>query len=302
MELDETIFDRIHRYLAGRMDEPERQQFVKQMELDEDLRTEVEIQRQIKAAYQISRNKTLLDEIHKELQHQGHLWQPPKLEPANNQGEIAVEPVVRKINWGYIATAACVVLALGFGWYFYLQNDNSPTNEVTKQEPEPNLPDTDAVISPGLSSPEPIQPPAQTLPSSQPRRKNQADTRYAQLFKENFKPTVRHNPEEPADKPRFAAPRSVMEARLRIPEDTAAILAGIQLLRQGKIRQAITRLQPATDCALPDWQANAQWFLALAYLRNNQPAKARPLLQRLTAEPTELYQSQAQRLLTNLDQ
>ena len=86
----------------------------------------------------------------------------------------------------------------------------------------------------------------------------------------------------------------------KIAQDTTDILSGIRLLRRGNARQAISTLEPTTSCVLPEWQANARWFLALAYLKNNQKDKAREQLQALLNGQSDLYQQEAQALTNAL--
>ncbi|GAA4450184.1 hypothetical protein GCM10023189_10510 [Nibrella saemangeumensis] len=297
MNLDETLLEQIHRYLSGQMDEVERQQFARQMSTDNELATEVELQRQIKAAYKIRNNKTLLTGIHEELMAQGQLWQPNP--PQQTQAADETNPLphtqsVRRLNWGYYAAAACVLLAVAFGWFALRQQPATQSpDQIAKQEP----------VTPVPSSENPIEIPAPAtnpVPAPAPKAEERVVGRFEKLFRDNFRPTVRRTPPDPALENRLGVPLSNRESMLRLPQDTTNILTGIQLLRRGKVRQAITLLAPATQAALPDWQANARWFLALAYLKSNQTDKARQELQALLTGKTDLYKQDAQAVLDQL--
>lgn len=86
--------------------------------------------------------------------------------------------------------------------------------------------------------------------------------------------------------------------RQAITRDTVAIRSGLTLLQQGKPADAIVRLQPARNCLLLDWQANARYLLALAYLQTNQVAQAKTELVPLRQTP--YFSREADRLLHEL--
>lgn len=86
--------------------------------------------------------------------------------------------------------------------------------------------------------------------------------------------------------------------REAIARDTTAIRAGLALLQQNKPAEAIARLQPARNCSLPDWQANARYLLALSYLKTGQTAPAKAELTAL--RQTTYFGQEAGQLLNEL--
>ncbi len=305
--MDNQLFERIHRYLSGQMPDAEAQVFADQIAADADLQAEVETQRQIKTAYQINKYKIMLAGLQTDLQASGQLWQPGQpvsVEPTEQivvpelQRESVPTPRPNPVP-ARIAMAATVLLALGLGFYVWQNQTADKTSGGIARQDDKQAPPIDTIQQPNHS-------PASPAPTSGSRpelvppvgQQPQLASRSEKLFDTHFDPILRRTP--PDDNPLLTGPRPSLEALDQIPQDTLAVLRGIKLLKQGKAKAAISQLVIATDCALPDWQANARWFLALAYLRDNQPDKASPLLRVLANGKSPLYQADAQTLLTAL--
>lgn len=112
-------------------------------------------------------------------------------------------------------------------------------------------------------------------------------------------PTLRLDPTTRNGEPLLTGPGPDQLARRQgIARDTAAIRAGLTLLQNNKPAEAITRLQSARNCPLPDWQANARWLLALAYLQTDQVTKARNEL--TSVQKTTYFGQEAGQLLREL--
>lgn len=78
--------------------------------------------------------------------------------------------------------------------------------------------------------------------------------------------------------------------------DTLRFFFGASYLAENQTTAAIDYLEPLIGKSGSAWQASAQWYTALAHLRNGEKAKARPLLESLSAVPGD-YQERASRLL-----
>lgn len=296
MELDDVLFDRIHRYLAGQMTEAERQVFEDNLQIDSSLRQELELQRQIKAGFQVLGYRQTLNTIQNELNQAGLLWQPaesqlappPQVQVPTRQKET----VLRQMNWIPYAVAASVLLVAI--WLFYPQPDPAENPLANKE----NHPHTTVPSSATLQTP----PSASALPpplASLPKEKQLLASHFDKLVAHYFNPTLRLTPPKPVDDDRLGAGRPQEEAT-GLDRDTNAIRTGVRLLEKDKIRAAIATLKPATTIDLTDWQANARWFLALAYLKAYQPSLARQQLQILIGDHTNLYTNDAQQLLQRL--
>lgn len=82
-----------------------------------------------------------------------------------------------------------------------------------------------------------------------------------------------------------------------------ALYLGVCRLSLGQTDAAIDDLQlsaQSTDDNLADSRAEAQWTLALAYLRKKDLAQCKTLLQQIVNQPNHNYQSQAAQLLNEL--
>ncbi len=315
MELNEILFEQIHRYLSGQMAETERVPFQAQLDTNAELQAEVEIQRQIKTAYQINATsqikqyKNQLSQIHAELLAQGQLWQPTPEKVSTATGVDLGKTVVstpeperrsRRIGLAYYAMAASVIALIGLGWYFVGRpKADGPTVARRNTDPKPPETTTDTAQKPlptTPKSPEPIAPTTTPAPAPEPQLANRFDS----LFEQYFDPTLRRTTVDPNDPPRFAGPRPSPTAIDRIGADTTSVKQGILLLKKGKTKQAIATLEPALSCAIPDWQANARWFLALAYIKQQMPDQARPLLETLINGRQNPYQADARTMLDQL--
>jgi hypothetical protein len=309
MELTPDLLDLIHRHLTHQLPPDEELAFRVRLSVDADLRAEVDTQRQIRAAYQTLRHKHLLASIQTELQATGQLWQPGNVPPPPPIQPPAAPPLQRTRRWyvpASFALAASLLLVMGVVWYYRPGTPSGPVGNVpdgpaVAQQPAPHVPARPSATS---------QPPAK--PVTAPPVHLQQAPRYATLYRQYFKPTLRLDPVVIRDRfgasnvPGVDAPGVDAPAPANtLRTDTVAIRAAIRLLEQGQPRQAIRQLRPTLGCLLPDWQANARWFLALAYLRAEQPAEARPLLAQLarrssgTRQP--LYQTEAMSLLKALE-
>ena len=304
MELDAIRLDQLNRYLTGRLTESEKAAFDRDLATNEALRVELEVQRQIRTAYQISHQKALVHAAQASLNAGGQLWKPAPAQPRqsmpqheiSDQGRsIPFQPSrKRHIGWPQYAMAASVVLALGIGW-FALRPEPPKRNAPLARKVTPStLPTTPS---------EPTTPvAAQTTAIASATRKKTMPAKATDgevLFATYFTPVLRKRAVAP-DPTRLTA-RPDLPPPERIAADTVAIKLGIALLKRGKTRAAIRELEPTTRCVLPDWQANARWFLALAYLRNNQPRQARVQLQLLTTDSTRLYKAEAGQLLNKMN-
>lgn len=89
-----------------------------------------------------------------------------------------------------------------------------------------------------------------------------------------------------------------LEKQQAISRDTSAIRLGLRLLQSREPAKAITVLEPARNCPLPDWQANARYLLALGYLQTEQLDRAKAEL--TTLQTTPYFGKQASQLLAEL--
>ncbi len=300
MEPDDVLFDRIHRYLGRQMTEAEQQAFEASLLTNDLLSQELALQRQIKAGFQVLGYRQTLDTIRAELSQAGLLWQPTSTQqppqPVSESLVSGADVADRRIGWVPYTVAASVLLALGISWFLYTSDQGLPS---IAQKPAPPINKPPAVnTSPPPVNPQPTESPPrpQSIPAPVPGAERVATSRYDKLVDRYFNPTIRLSSPPPIDDERLGTTRTDDAKALQLAHDTIAIRTGMQLLRKGNAQAAIAMLTPTTRVTLPDWQANARWFLALAYLRNHQPELAHRELQLLTGDKPNLYTSNARHL------
>ncbi len=70
-----------------------------------------------------------------------------------------------------------------------------------------------------------------------------------------------------------------------------SLLIGLSYLQMGRIAQAIGFFQPLAFTA-NDYQQDAEFYLALSYLKNRSYNKALPLMEKIKNDPAHLYHNQ----------
>jgi tetratricopeptide (TPR) repeat protein len=95
---------------------------------------------------------------------------------------------------------------------------------------------------------------------------------------------------------------AALEARLgREPNDPVArFYAGVCRLALGQAREATLDLEQVLRLGEKEIHTPAEWYLALIHLRGEDPAEARPHLERI-AGAGGFYQDKARGLLSELD-
>lgn len=110
-----------------------------------------------------------------------------------------------------------------------------------------------------------------------------------------FAPTLKSQPVQPADPDRVAAPLPKPASA-----DSARLATAVVTLQRNELQAAITQLKPLADGPPGHWSASAQWYLALAYLRNDDRDQAQALLNQVAALNGHPYQREAQALRQQL--
>mgnify|MGYP002777926316 CR=1 FL=1 len=114
---------------------------------------------------------------------------------------------------------------------------------------------------------------------------------FARFFAPNLKPQSAPT----IDPDRLGAPLSPPASA-----DSARLAAAVALLQRRETATAISELKPVADGSPGHWSASAQWFLALAFLKNDEREPAEALLARIAGLNGHPYQAEAQRLRQRL--
>jgi len=245
-----------------------------------ELAQEVAAQRRIRAGLKANRYREQFRAIHEQLKAEGTL---PELQPVVAAAATPVAPI--RSLWRYAAVAAGIVLAVGAGWYIY--DDTRPDSSSMAQTQTPERPATERPGSPGeipsVEIPEPGKPTAPPAPD--------VNALFAEAISTN--PTI---------KSPFATERlGVSPRQLRRWEaDSTTLFQGIQSLRAGRPAAALVQLDSLANSPTPEFAQYAQWYQALAFLKQNKLSQARRMLNRIAADNTHMYQAQARQLLSEL--
>lgn len=261
MALSEELLEQIGSYLSGRMAADEKEQFDARLRQDADLRQEVALQQELKQGLSFLAQKDRFRQLHADLNTRGLL---PNVGPQRSQPTLTPAPVAEPD-----ARRVPVKRLWGYG----LANWAMAASVVL-------------LLGIGWV----------VYQSQTEKRQNMAQNE--RLFTESFSATLRPLPVVPADPDRLAAsPDNIPSVTGR---DSVQLRGAVAALQRADVSSAIRQLRALATGEPGHWRASAQWYLALAYLRNNQRADARPLLRTMARLNGHPYQADAQQLLNRL--
>ncbi|MBC8156261.1 MAG: hypothetical protein H7Z72_25525 [Bacteroidetes bacterium] len=111
-----------------------------------------------------------------------------------------------------------------------------------------------------------------------------------------FTPDLKSAPVPPTDPDRLGA----ASPNQSDSQDSLQLQQGVILLQRQQVQPAITQLQPIAEGLPGHWRATAQWYLALAYLKNGQPSQTDSLLAIIVVSNGHPYQLEARQLADQL--
>lgn len=82
----------------------------------------------------------------------------------------------------------------------------------------------------------------------------------------------------------------------QLQQDSLQLQQAVALLQSGQVETALSQLKPLTQHITNHWNASAQWYLALAYLKNQQSQQARILIDSIAETTGHPYQREAHQL------
>jgi hypothetical protein len=293
MELSEEAFHEIHQYLSGEGTPEDRADFEARMQADEALALEVATQRRIRNGLKANEHKNLFRDIHAQLQSEGMLngdsgndeQKEEKIVPLALAGRFAV-------RWPYAAAAASILLAVGLIWYFNSQPESTPIASETPAVEKPSAPDTAQAIQPTAKpdSAEAVPPAQKKQPQASP-----ANTPEKDLFAEYFdeKPVF----ESPFSKEKLGMSPSAFR---QWQSDTAHVQQGIRYLSAHDAQLALQELKQVETSRFPQVKGLSEWYIALAYLQQNDLKNCVEQLKKIAANPDHANGKQATELLTKI--
>jgi hypothetical protein len=292
MELPEETFDDIHQYLSGGGTPEARTDFEKRMRADDALAREVAAQRRIRNGLKANEYKSLFKDIHAQLQNDGML-------PAGDTPEQGrTIPLNREdrpaVRWPYIAAAASVLVAIGLVWYFNSQRQgipvasDIPTAEKPAETDTINVKQTSPAAKPDTVKAPP--PEEQKKPQTPPANVDRTDF-FAGYFNENVEL------DSPFSKEKLGLSPSAFK---QWQSDTAHVRQGVRSLAARASETALQELKQVETSRFPQVKNAARWYIALAYLQQNDLQNCVEQLKKVAADPENQNNKMAAELLAKI--
>ncbi|RRB04424.1 hypothetical protein [Larkinella rosea] len=260
MKLTEDQYELIEAYLKNELSAPDRASFETDIQSDAALLAEVGRQRDLRLGLRALGIQHVLEQA-----RTNYKTALPAAEPAPKR--LAVFRTFAA--WPSWVAAASVVVVLGVGYYAYQQTAGRQTDLAYNEAFR-----SDSDLMKGF--------PAETVP---------AETRitFLDAFK-NYKAGKYDR---------------VIEQLKTLPTDKQTIhyknyLLGLSYLANHQPTESIPLLTKAQETPSPELHRKAEWFLALAYVKTNQKEQAVPILNRISTNKANPFQSLAQRVLQKI--
>lgn len=289
MELSEEAFHEIHQYLIGEGAPEARADFEKRMQADEALAHEVATQRRIRNGLKANEYKNLFRDIHAELQREG------ALAGNDDQEGSKVIPLIPEsrfaMRWPYVAATASILVAAGLLWYFNSQPESTPIASDTPVAEKPATPDTLRQIPP------PAEPDSLKTTTPKPKKPQPAPAHTAKpdFFAEYFNEKL--TLESPFSKEKLGlSPSAFRQWR----SDTAHVHQGLRHLSEHDAALALQELKQVETSRFPQVKGTAEWYIALAYLQQNDLKNCVEQLKKVAADAENPNSEQAAELLTKI--
>ncbi len=261
MELSDELLEQIGAYLSGQLSVAEKDQFETRLQQDPILQQEVALQRELKVGLSFLSQKERFRQLHTDLSKRGLLTD------IDRQTEL---------------------------------QSTRPELPITAPKTVP-LPSSRPIFRYGLASWAMAASLVLLLGIGWVLYRNQTEKRqtlaqnerhFNDFFSTNLKPT----PGIATDPDRLAASPDNNTS----VQDSVRLRSAVDGMKGEGLQPVINELTILSTGRPGHWTASAQWYLALALLKNNQPTEARSRLQIIAQLNGHPYQQEAQRLLNQL--
>ncbi|MGG7665773.1 hypothetical protein [Dyadobacter sp. BHUBP1] len=292
MELSEEAFHEIHQYLNGEGTPEARADFEKRMQADGALAHEVAMQRRIRNGLKANEYRNLFRDIHAELQREGMLANQAEQDDQKKGKIVPLLPESRFARrWPYVAAVASIFVVAGLLWYFNSQPESTPIASDTPVAEKPAAPDT-LRPAPPAAKPESVK---TTTPKSKKPQPTPANTAKRDFFAEYFneKPTL----ESPFSKEKLGLSPSAFR---QWQSDTAHVHQGVRFLGANNAALALQELELLETSRFPQVKGTAEWYIALAYLQQNDLKNCVEQLKKVAADAENPNNKQAAELLAKM--
>jgi hypothetical protein len=293
MALSEETFHEIHQYLSRRGTPEEHADFEKRMRADQALAGEVAAQRRILNGLKANEYKNLFKDIHAQLENDGALPTSAGEDDPEQGKIIPLNPESRTSGrWRYVAAAASILLAISLIWYFNSLPQGTPVASDVPAAEKPTETDTVTIMQP-TAKPDTVKtipPKAQKKPQTTPANVDRPDF-FADYFNEKIEL------ESPFPKEKLGlSPAAFKQWR----SDTAHVQQGVRLLAAQDSETALQELKQVETSRFPQVRSAAGWYIALAYLQQNDLKNCVEQLKKVAADPENQNSKQAAELLAKI--
>ncbi len=262
MDLSDELLEQIGHYLAGQLPDREKEQFDARLQQDPDLRQEVAIQYELKQGLTFLAQKDRFKQLHANLARRGLL---PEVGQPVAQSEPTrphqAEPNVRPFT------------------------ERQPVRQSVRIGRASWVMAASLALLLGIG----------WVVYANQREKREELAQNTAVFNRFFSPDLKTTPTLLPDPDRVAAAPVTSQS----VQDSVRLQVAIQGLNHTDNQSVIQELT-VISAKTGHWSASAQWYLALAYLKNNQRAEAQPLLQKTAQLKGHPYQQEARQLLNQL--
>ena len=271
MNLSENQYEVIEAYLTGELSAADAALFEADMRTNPDLRAEVDQQRDLRLGLRALGIERALARAKAQYQATSSPVAAETEErlTADSARQSLVRPLV---NWRYWAAAASIAVVLGVGYFTYQQTADQRADLAYAETFAPDQ--------------------TEQLMKDFPSGQVSSYTRTAWL--------------DALAKYRAGKYDQVISQLRTLPADKQTIhykhyLLGLSYLANKQPTPAIPLLSKARATPDPKLRQKADWFLALAYVKNGQTDKALPTLKRISTDRANPFYPLAQRVLQKID-
>ncbi len=278
--LSQEIFEQIHLYLSGQMDENTRADFEKLLQENPEMQEEFLIQKRIKEGLKAQHYKVQFQNIHQQLSNEGVL----------NRSTKDSSKAIVKMPWKYISIAASVVFLFGFWWFW--SNDKS---EISVKNQDSFAKHT----KPSVKKPDLAQEKQDTSNKTVGKvpQKHVLESTVVAYEKYVKIPTISSPFQQ--GKMMGISPSSIAAWEA----DSSALLQNIKRFKQYPALNApevLSSFKALGESRFENIRQQAEWYEALANLGNKQTKEAKEILKRIASTQNHPYQSSAETLLKEI--
>jgi len=272
MDLSDQDIEQIERYLLGELTDEERTALEQRMKTDPEFADEVSFMRDIINVSKQEGRQHLREHLKKAEQKEA-----AKIEAEINQETEAEKKwnktnFINRRNWIYWATAAAAAIFVGL--YFGIITPSGLGKKIYNEHFEPY--------------------PNKVIPST---RGIEVPENFAHFSQEEYNLVVRAM--KHYQRGNYKEASELFEQHVNRKKENAALIfyKGISQLKSGKEKQAEENLRYILNNKESEFRQEAQWYMALTYLKVNEIESARETLKKISETTGHPYKNKAEKVI-----